>query len=149
MAAPKGNQFWRQRTKHGRDKLFESPDVLWEACTEYFDFVEDNPIMSAKPFSYEGHAWNHNVPMMRAMTIDGLCIFLDISYETWTQYRKDKDFSDVITRAEQIIREQKFTGAAAGLLNANIISRDLGLKDQSTSDLSIHWHEEHTTDPDE
>nr|WP_261640834.1 DNA-packaging protein [Erwinia mallotivora] len=33
-------------------------------------------------------------------------------------------------RAEQIIYNQKFTGAAADLLNANIIARELGLADK-------------------
>ena len=37
----------------------------------------------------------------------------------------------VIEKIESIIRSQKFEGAAADLLNANIIARDLGLKDSS------------------
>lgn len=36
----------------------------------------------------------------------------------------------VITQAEAVIYEQKFTGAAADLLNPNIIARDLGLADK-------------------
>ena len=40
-------------------------------------------------------------------------------------------FSDITTRAEEIIYDQKFSGAAADLLHANIIARDLGLKEQS------------------
>ena len=32
---------------------------------------------------------------------------------------------------EEIIRQQKFEGAAANLLNANIIARDLGLADKA------------------
>lgn len=27
MAAPKGNQFWMLRSKHGRDKLFATPEA--------------------------------------------------------------------------------------------------------------------------
>ena len=74
---------------------------------------------------------------MRAMTIAGLCLFLGISHETWSNYRDKKDFIGVTTWAEQIIYNQKFTGAAADMLNANIIARDLGLsdkKDHSSSD---------------
>ncbi|MDC9826565.1 terminase small subunit, partial [Devosia sp. ZB163] len=33
-------------------------------------------------------------------------------------------------RVDEIIRAQKFEGAAAGLLNPNIIARDLGLADK-------------------
>lgn len=67
---------------------------------------------------------------MRAMTISGLCLFLDITQETWWQYRQKEGFSEIVTRAEEVIRNQKFTGAAAELLNPNIIARDLGLRDK-------------------
>lgn len=63
------------------------------------------------------------------MTLGGLYLFLGINRSTWDEYRGREDFSAVIGRVEEAIREQKFTGAAADLLNANIISRDLGLRD--------------------
>ena len=128
------------RSKHGRDKLFASSDALWEACCEYFEWVEANPLYEMKPFAYQGEVIQEAVPKMRAMTINGLCIFLDVEHETWRNWRDDKDFFGVITRAEQIIYEQKFTGAAADLLNPNIIARDLGLadkKDHQSSDGSM------------
>lgn len=140
MAAPPGNQFWKARTKHGRDKLFASADALWEACCEYFEWVEDNPLWESKLFSYQGEVTEGIAPKMRAMTIDGLTLFLDVDYETWRRWREDKDFRAVVTRAEQVIRDQKFSGAAAELLNPNIIARDLGLadkKDLQSSDGSM------------
>lgn len=42
MAAPKGNQFWMLRSKHGRDKLFATPEALWEAACEYFQWCDEN-----------------------------------------------------------------------------------------------------------
>lgn len=134
MAAPKGNQFWKARSKHGRDKIFAGADVLWEACQEYFQWVEDNPLMAAEVVKYQGEAKLTEVPKMRAMTIGGLCIFLDISQVTWFEYAKNDDFSNVITQVEEIIRTQKFAGAAAELLNPNIIARDLGLADKKELD---------------
>lgn len=130
MAAPTGNQFWKARAKHGRDKLFASADALWEACCEYFEWVEENPLWESKLFSYQGEITEGIAPKMRAMTIDGLTLFLDVDYETWRRWREDKDFRAVVSRAEQVIRSQKFAGAAADLLNANIIARDLGLRDK-------------------
>lgn len=67
---------------------------------------------------------------MRAMTIDGLCLFLDIDVKTWANWRSQEDFIPVVARAESVIKSQKFAGAAADLLNANIIARDLGLADK-------------------
>lgn len=136
MAAPRGNQFWKQRSKHGRNPTFASPEVLWDACQEYFQWVEDNPLYEARMCSYQGVNVVESVPKMRAMTIDGLCIFLDIGTSTWGDYCGREDFSEVTTRAERIIRTQKFTGAAADLLNANIIARDLGLRDKQEHELT-------------
>lgn len=130
MGAPKGNQFWKARTKHGRDKLFDSSETLWDACCEYFQWVEDNPLWESKLFSYQGLVSEGTMPKMRAMTISGLCLFLNITRETWGQWRKQDDFSDVVTRTEEVIYSQKFAGAAAELLNPNIIARDLGLSDK-------------------
>lgn len=131
MAAPKKNQFWKARTKHGRDKLFASKTLLWSACCEYFQWVEDNPLKEEKLFAYQGEITKASAYKMRAMTIHGLCLFLDIDRSTWTDWKTDDDFSAIVTRVEDVIYSQKFSGAAADLLNANIIARDLGLKEQT------------------
>lgn len=128
---PKGNQFWKARSSHGRKPIFANPEVLWDACVEYFEWVEANPLQSAELVTFQGAGTIVDVPKMRAMTIDGLCIFLDIGFQTWKDYLARDDFSEVVTRVEKIIRSQKFEGASAGLLNANIIARDLGLADKS------------------
>lgn len=131
MAAPKGNQFWKARSSHGRNPIFASADELWSACCEYFEWVEDNPLWEDKLVTFQGTATHEPVAKMRAMTLEGLCIFLDIGRQTWADYRGRKDFSEVATRVEEIVRTQKFQGAAADLLNPNIIARDLGLADKS------------------
>jgi hypothetical protein len=137
MAAPAGNQFWKARTKHGRDRLFASHELLWESCCEYFQWVEDNPLFEMKPFAYQGVVIQEPVAKMRAMTIDGMCLFLDISPSTWYEWRKtEDDYSDIVTKAENVIRSQKFAGAAADLLNSNIIARDLGLSDKKETEHS-------------
>lgn len=131
MTAPKGNQFWKARSKHGRNKIFDSGEDLMKACLEYFEWVEDNPLMECRLISFQGEGTLKEVPKMRAMTISGLSIFLGINHDTWKAWRKDKDFSAVTQEVDAIILTQKFEGAAADLLNANIISRDLGLSDKS------------------
>lgn len=123
-----GNQSWRARSTHGKSPKFRTGEDLWSACIEYFDWIEDNPI--GKGIVYQGELSKQSEPLMRAMTIAGLCLFLDICEKTWANYREKDDYIQVITRAEAIIYNQKFTGAAAGLLNPNIIARDLGLRDK-------------------
>jgi len=131
MAAPEGNRFWEARSSHGRKPIFETAEDLWNACVEYFAWVEENPLYTTELVKYQGSAEQVEVPKMRAMTITGLSLFLDIDVTTWkAQAKRSKDFSTVVTRAEGIIYDQKFSGAAADLLNANIIARDLGLADK-------------------
>lgn len=130
MAAPKGNRFWEARSSHGRNPIFSSPDDLWAACCEYFEWVEANPLWESKAFAYQGTITIAELPKMRAMTITGLCIFLDIDDKTWANYKAREDFFGVISVVEKTIFAQKFEGAATDLLNANIIARDLGLSDK-------------------
>lgn len=130
MAAPEGNQFWKLRSKHGRDKLFASPDLLWEAACEYFQWCDDNPLIE---IDFKGKdAIRCELPKMRAYTLQGLCLYLGVN----TRYFKDfkqadhEGFSPVLTRIEETIYNQKFTGSAAGFLNPSIIARDLGLMER-------------------
>lgn len=135
MPAPKGNQFWKLRNKHGRDKLFKSAELLWEAACEYFEWVDKNPLKEQKAFSTKSGIQTTNLNLMRPYTITGLCLYLGCNQDYFNQFEsnlsdKDKDFSGVITRIRETIYTQKFEGAACNLLNANIIARDLGLKDK-------------------
>jgi len=130
------------RKKHGRGKKYETPEELWEACVGYFEWVEDNPLLEDKVFVFQGESTHEHVTKMRAMTIGGLCLYLGMSREGWAEYRRrdgkdnGQDFSAVTHEAEEIIREQKFTGAAADLLNANIIARDLGLQEKHNHEMT-------------
>lgn len=130
MAAPNGNQFWKARSSHGRKPVFINPDELWDVCEEYFEWVTANPLYEEKIISHLGKATHVPVEKMRAMTIEGLCNFLGITSRAWRVYREKEDFIPIIERVEQVLYEQKFCGAAADLLNANIIARDLGLADK-------------------
>lgn len=130
MAAPRGNKFWLARSKHGRNPKFSEPEKLWEACCEYFEWVEKHPLWETKAFAFQGIVTKAKLPKMRAMTLGSLFLYLDIDRKTWEAYSKKKDFLPVTTRVENLIYEQKFSGAAADLLNANIIARELGLADK-------------------
>lgn len=137
MAAPKGNKFWELRAKHGRDKLFATPELLWEAALEYFNWVDANPITEQLWVGKDGDEKQkkHNRPY----TKEGLCFYLgcDDSYFRQQKLKDDKDLKTVITRIEQTIYDKKYSGAAVGLYNANIIARDLGLSDKVANHVTI------------
>lgn len=131
MGAPKGNQYYKLRSKDGRDRKFKTPEELTEAINEYFQFIEENPFLEDNLFAFQGAVTHDNAKKMRPMTVEGLCNYIDIAVSTFHDYGKLKDFSNIITRAKQIIDVQQFEGAASGFLNPNIIARKLGLADKT------------------
>lgn len=142
MPAPKGNQFWKQRSKHGRDKLFASPELLWDAACEYFQWCEDNPLKEQQIVKFKAHFERVEVDKMRPFTLQGLAGHLGCSTEYFRHFEENnkdsKDFMPIIARIRDVIYQQKFEGAASGFFAPNIIARDLGLVDKK----------DHTTDGD-
>lgn len=129
MSAPVGNQFWKLRSKHGRDKLFSEPQLLWESACEYFEATDARKWVKkdwvgkdAKEVDRENET---------PYTKSGLCLYLDISgWKVLEDSRKtSEDFSQIVSRIEQVIITQKIEGASVGAFNASIVSRELGLKD--------------------
>lgn len=133
MAAEKNNQFWKLRSKHGRNKIFETPDILWEACSEYFEATDDRKWVKTE---FNGKdAVKCEVPTTTPYTWTGLYLFLRISHTDWGLYEKRLDFVAITAQVRNIIYTQKFEGAAVGAFNANIIARDLGLTERSSVEL--------------
>jgi len=141
MAAPEGNEFWRLRAKHGRDKLFESPELLKEAAYEYFKYIVDNPDYEIKPMVVSSGKEGSSVEMIRVpvkkpFLLEGLCTYLGCNPAYFRNFKNQEraqkeDFSSVIADIENIIYTQKLSGSISGFFNANIIARHLGLKDSS------------------
>lgn len=125
------------KVKFGAPPAFESPEEMWERAVEYFKWCEENTLDESKIFNNQGEIVSGKVPHMRAMTQAGLCAFLNIGVSTWHDYKKKDNFSAVISKVESIMFEQKFSGAAAGLLNSNIIARDLGLTDKTEQKVTL------------
>jgi hypothetical protein len=137
-----GNGFWKLRTKHGRDRIFESPADMWAAACEYFEACENNPLYST---DFKGqYTTEVQIPKLRAFSMKRLCLFLGTNEAYFSQFKKtlpsletslQKDFSQVITAIEDTVFCQKFEGAAAGELNANLISRELGMADRLVAEV--------------
>lgn len=134
--APTGNQFWKLRLKHGRNHKIATAKEIEENFEEYANWIESNPL---KEVDFRGKdATPVELPKMRAMTKDHFALSCGVSgWDKLEAYKeRGQDFREVITRVEKYIYYQKFSGSAAGFLNANIIARDLGLKEQSDVNLN-------------
>lgn len=132
MAAPQGNQFWKLRSKHGRDKLFATPELMWEAACEYFNWCDAHPWPMAEPIKSGDNAGKLiKVPYSIPYTLEGFLFYIHAGKTYWQDFKKanHEDFSGVINDIELIIYNRKYTGAAVGAYNANLISRDIKLRD--------------------
>ena len=128
MAAPKKNTYTQLAKKNRVGKpVSYSPESLWKKAVEYFSWVENNPLYERKAF---GTGLVADLPKLRAMSICGFCIFAGIDRQTFANYEDKAEYFGITTRIRDIIYDQKFTGAAAGLLESNIIARELGLVDK-------------------
>ena len=137
------SEFWNIKSKLGRKAIFSKPKKMWEAACEYFVWCQQNTLGEE---DYVGKDANYVVRnKMRPFTIEGLCRFLDVNKKYFNDFYdnvKDKSdeesilFSEVVTRIRDTIYDQKFTGAAVGFFNPNIIARDLGLTDKKETTLT-------------
>lgn len=154
MAAPKGNQFWKLRSKHGRDVLFASPELLWEAACEYFQWCDEHPWISrkikSKNITSSVSTDEETNPTPRPYSLSGLCFYLQCNEKYFQKFNlsKNKQFAQVISDIRQVIETQQFEGATVGAFNASIIARKLGLADKQELQSQTHivWHEKKTYD---
>lgn len=136
MAAPKGNDYWRNRIRTGAPRKFNNPEELVTAFNDYFEYVESNPLKEAQLIKYKVDRDSEEVgvykrPLPRVMTMQGFCAFAGISSVTLYDYEKKDGFSNIVAQAREIMYGQKIEGAAAGLFNPSIIARELGLSEKS------------------
>ena len=112
--------------------IYQTPEALLEACLNYFQWLEENPVPVGKTHvTKEGNVIRYEEFKMTPATLDGLCIHLKMTRYIWAYYyRRHKDYIPVVSWVESWMRNQKFIGASTGLMNANLIMRDLGLSEK-------------------
>lgn len=134
----RGNKLWARRSKHGRDKLFATPDLMWDAACEYFSWCLENPLFKKESKVVSSGAGLGSeveivdIPFPRPMTLSGMCLYIGCSSSYFRTYKLDKvkctpDFLSVIQRIEEVIENQLFDYALIGTFNSNLIAFKLGL----------------------
>ena len=126
MAAPKGNEYWKLRKTFESEKKY-TPKQVFRKCIEYLTWCEKHPLKEEQVF---GTGKRMTVSKMRAPSLFGFFSFTPINKKTFESYEKNEAYLPIITRVRELIYVAKFEGAAAGLLNANIIARELGLPEK-------------------
>lgn len=110
---------------------FDTPEQFLQAAAEYFHWCEDHPLKEEQVFQYKGSVVRADRDKARPFTKSGLAVFLNIPQSRLNSYAKrGEEWEEAVELIEQAIYTQKFDNAAVNLMNATIISRDLGLADK-------------------
>lgn len=142
MPAPKGHPKYNEAFK---TKLY-TPQELWDNSVEYFNFCDENPLEKTEQAKFPSRPYKDvngemvypdnltRIPTKKPYSIEGLCNFLKMSYQTFLNYESKEGYEtyfEVCTRIRQIINEQHFEGGMVGYFCSNIVTRKLGLAEKT------------------
>ena len=123
--------FWERRTTHDINVLFNDPALLWEAACSYFSYCKQNPIRPG-----DAEKGENFLPRVLVFTSSGLSLYLGCTTNDFRDLKTclirksglsdvEQELLRVINRIEEVIYLQKFSYAAAGLLNSRMIMREI------------------------
>jgi hypothetical protein len=145
MAFQKGNDLWKiaqERGTIGRNRIFQEPEQMQIAINEYFEYMKDQKWIK-KDFIKSGPDAGQliDLPTQTPMTIQSFCLFLGVHTQYFSEFidtlnaiqnkEKAHEFSVIITRAMNVISNQKLEGAMTGAYNPMIVARIEGLKEKT------------------
>jgi len=121
------------KIKQGRPRAIKSIEQLLEFWNGYVDHIKSES-SKWRTMDFRGKDAKevtilHTVPMTKF----GFAHFCGLHAWEVLKDLKDvsKDFSELVTRIEQLIYNQKLEGASVGAFNSSIIASDLGLKNRN------------------
>lgn len=123
-------QFWHKLVPHGGKPAYETADQLWEAALEAFDWLHARPLKEEVLFHHKGEVVRTYARKMRPFTWAGVAACMGMSENGLRRYATVPEFVHVMALISDVIRTQKFEGAATNMMNASIIARDLGMADK-------------------
>lgn len=129
----------QQKNPVGRPKIFKHPDEIYAHFEQYKQWSKENPILKEDYVGKDADRVERK--LQRPLTWFGFEIFLRKRNvcDNLDDYRHNKneaygEFSNILRAIEKEIYENKYSGAAVGIFQQNIIARDLGLVDKKETD---------------
>jgi hypothetical protein len=121
-----------------KHKYIETPEKMWELFEAYRKDVKDNPRFV---FDYVGKDGTEvRKPLERPLTMEGFKTFCYDNEVTLDHYIKNTDgryeeYSPIITRVRDAIRNDQIEGGMVGQYNSNITARLNGLVDKKETEI--------------
>lgn len=123
----------------GRPRLLKSPDEMWNLFTDYVDHARLHPVIKRELNQRTGEVIE--IPIDRPLTIEGFFTFAwdrigDIHAYFYNKDNQYPDFSTIVMRVKESIREQQISGGMGGVYNANLTARLNGLTDKVQNEIT-------------
>lgn len=127
-----GNNIWMQRSDMTTNQIFTDPEAMAEAFVRYTEHLENNPLQAHKIMVVGQEIKEKGEQKMIPITWAGFAVYCGAHRKFFYNFRTrcGAAFLDIIEMIDDVMFCQKFSGAAAGFFNANLISRELGLVDK-------------------
>ena len=117
--------------KMGRPRTYEAPELLWAAACEYFEYVDQNQLERVEGIkSGDMSGTTMSIPVRRPYTKVGLQCYLGLCDSYLRELRNEPQFLTALELIDKVIETQQLESALAGLTNAMLTSRLLGLVDK-------------------
>jgi len=136
------NQHW-QLIRSGGQEIVDTPEKLWERAEQYFQWCDDNPIITKRPItSGKAAGTMTKVEHTRLYTIKAFCLHANVSEKYLKEVSQSGDESSqyyiVVMKILMIIYTQNLEGAAADIYNPIIVSKILSLDKDTGSDKEVN-----------
>lgn len=138
-----GNQFYKMRTKDGRDKLFnkDNEDGFFNLVYAYIDHCQNKKLHKTDFIKAGDKAGKLiEIPQDRPTSIKGFCAFIGIAHETYLCYEKDEkysEYSEWFKYARTLLESELQDQALIGNVNPMVAVRVLQLTDRTESKIDV------------
>lgn len=111
---------------------FSSPADLLTVAHRYFQWAQDTPLKEENVYVHRGIVTRADTHKTRAFSRKGFAAFAGVPLSYLNRLRgQGPEWAEALDLVEQVIEMQLYEHAAAGMLNANLVARTLGLAERS------------------
>lgn len=110
---------------------YTDPAELLAGIIKYFQICEAETEVEVKVFAFQGDTFEHHINHPVLPTWRGIALHLGVTHGTLMSWRKtaSEQIQLVLDFAESYMYQLKYQKAAVKLVDAQIVIRDLGLKE--------------------
>lgn len=104
-----------------------TPEEVFDFAVRYFTWAEGEAIKAIETAAFQGVVSENLIHKPRVFTLTGLALFMGVKIGSFARWRSEPGYSDVMEFIDNVIYEQKYQLGVAGIINATIVGKELGI----------------------